>query len=140
MTPWPLFGPSADEITPEVLATGLMLGSGAAAASILTLGLILPWGTRFPRWIPRLGGRTVPTPVAVVPGLLAAAVLCISALPLLLTIGALGVIDGVLLNLVLPLWLWGPMLALAVWAYAAWRDRARDDAPDLATDPRARVS
>lgn len=140
MTPWPLFGPSADQITPDVLATGLMLGSGAAAASILTLGLILPWGTRFPGWIPRLGGRTVPTPVAVVPGLLAAAVLCISALPLLLMIGAEGVIDGVLLNLVLPLWLWGPMLALAVWAYAAWRDRARADAPDLPADPRTRVS
>jgi hypothetical protein len=55
-------------------------------------------------------------------------------------IGATGVIDGVLLNLVLPLWFWGPMLALAVWAYAAWRDRTRNDAPDLATDQRVRVS
>jgi hypothetical protein len=31
------------------------------------------------------------------------------------------VIDGLVVNLVLPLWFWGPMLALAVWAYAAWR-------------------
>jgi hypothetical protein len=34
-------------------------------------------------------------------------------------------VDSLLVNLVLPLWFWGPMLALAVWAYAAWR---RDEA------------
>lgn len=128
LTPWPLFGPDGDLITPDVLATGLMLGGGAVAASILTLGLILPWGARFPKWMPHLGGRPVPTPVAVVPGLLAAAVLCISAAPMLMMSGAGGVIDGMLVNLVLPLWFWGPMLALAVWAYAAWRDTARDAA------------
>ncbi|GAA1771453.1 hypothetical protein [Agromyces humatus] len=122
LTPWPVFGPDRDAMTPDVLATGLMLGSGAVAASVLTLGLILPWGRRFPRWMPRIGGRAVPTPVAVVPGLLAAAALCISAVPMLRMIGDVdAIIDGVLLNLVLPLWFWGPMLALAVWAYAAWR-------------------
>lgn len=36
--------------------------------------------------------------------------------------------DAMLVNLVLPLWFWGPMLALAVWAYAAWRcDEARGE-------------
>ena len=140
LTPWPLFGPDAELITPDVLATGLMLGGGAVAASILTLGLILPWGVRFPRWMPRIGGRPVPTPVAVVPGLLAAAVLCISAAPMLMMIGAGGVIDGVLLNLVLPLWFWGPMLALAVWAYAAWRGAARDAAVWSVAAPSTRSS
>ena len=128
LTPWPLFGPSADLMTPETLATGLLLGSGAVGASILTLGLILPWGVRFPKWMPRIGGRPVPTPVAVVPGLLAASVLCISAAPMLMIGDAGSVADAVVLNLVLPLWFWGPMLALAVWAYAAWRGAARDAA------------
>ena len=37
-------------------------------------------------------------------------------------------ISPLLVNLVLPFWFWGPMLALAVWAYAAWRGPARDAA------------
>lgn len=127
LTPWPLFGPSAADLVPEVLATGLMLGAGAAAASMLTLGLILPWGRRFPTWMPRVGGRPVPVAAAVVPGSIAAGVLCISAAPMLVTTVGSGdaVIDSLVVNLTLPLWFWGPMLALAVWAYAAWR---RDDA------------
>jgi hypothetical protein len=106
LTPWPLFGP---------------------AASTLTLGLILPWGRRFPRWMPRIGGRSVPVATAVVPGSIAAAVLCISAAPMLATVvgNPAAPVDALLVNLVLPLWFWGPMLALAVWAYAAWR---RDEA------------
>ena len=127
LTPWPLFGPSAEDLVPEVLATGLMLGAGAAAATTLTLGLILPWGRRFPRWMPRIGGRLVPVAAAVVPGSIAAGVLCISAAPMLVTtVGtADALVDSLVVNLALPLWFWGPMLALAVWAYAAWR---RDDA------------
>ena len=123
LTPWPLFGPEAAGIPPAMLTTGLMLGAGAVAASLLTLGLILPWGRRFPRWMPRIGARPVPTAAAVVPGSVAAAVLCVSAVPMFVTVvGRPGaVIDGLVVNLVLPLWFWGPMLALAVWAYAAWR-------------------
>jgi len=123
LSPWPLFGPTAEDITPDVLATGLMLGAGAAAATTLTLGLILPWGRRFPRWMPRIGGRSVPVAAAVVPGSIAAGVLCISAAPMLvMMVGtADALVDALVVNLVLPLWFWGPMLALAVWAYAAWR-------------------
>jgi hypothetical protein len=123
LTPWPLFGPAAEDLAPSMLATGLMLGAGAAAASTLTLGLILPWGRRFPRWMPRIGGHSVPVAAAVVPGSIAAGVLCISAAPMLVTVvGNPGApVDALLVNLVLPLWFWGPMLALAVWAYAAWR-------------------
>lgn len=130
LTPWPLFGPVADELPPSMLATGLMLGAGAAAACVLTLGLILPWGRRFPAWMPRIGGRPVPVAAAVVPGFMAAGVLCISAAPMFVTIvGNPGApADALLVNLVLPLWFWGPMLALAVWAYAAWRrDEARSE-------------
>ena len=129
LTPWPLFGPVSEDLAPSVLATGLMLGAGAAAAAILTLGLILPWGLRFPRWMPRIGGRSVPVAAAVVPGSIAAGALCVSAAPMLVTIvgNADAPVDALLVNLVLPLWFWGPVLALAVWAYAAWRrDEARD--------------
>lgn len=123
LTPWPLFGPTAEDLPPDMLVTGLMLGAGAAAATTLTLGLILPWGREFPRWMPRIGGRAVPVAAAVVPGSIAAGVLCISAAPMLVTIvgNADAPVDSLLVNLVLPLWFWGPMLALAVWAYAAWR-------------------
>ncbi|MGI9822521.1 hypothetical protein [Agromyces sp. Marseille-Q5079] len=126
LTPWPLFGPAGrEEITAPMLATGLMLGAGAVAASVLTLGLILPWGLRFPRWMPRIGGRTVPAATAVVPGAIAAGILCVSASPMLVSgIGDPGdPVSPLLVNLVLPFWYWGPTLALAVWAYAAWRRR-----------------
>ncbi len=123
LTPWPLFAPDAADLEPAMLATGLMLGSGGVAASILTLGLILPWGRRFPQWMPRIGGRAVPVAAAAIPGSAAAGVLCISAVPTLLIsfTNSSSPIDALTLNLVLPLWFWGPMLALAVWAYVAWR-------------------
>lgn len=127
LTPWPLFGPSGEDLTPMMLATGLMLGSGAVAASILTLGLILPWGLTLPRWMPRVGGRPVPTAAAVIPGSIAAGTLCVSAGSMFMA-KTEGPVDVLLLNLVLPLWFWGPMLALAVWAYAAWRRRLAADA------------
>ncbi|MRG61051.1 hypothetical protein GE115_14435 [Agromyces sp. CFH 90414] len=128
LTPWPQFGPDAEAMEPAVLATGLMLGAGAAAASLLTLGLILPWGRVFPTWIPRVGGRPVPVPAGTIPGFAAAGVLCVAAGPLLAMAFADGSFaEAMTLALVLPLWFWGPMLALAVSAYRAWRiddDRA----------------
>jgi hypothetical protein len=128
LTPWPVFGPSGEELSPSMLATGLMLGAGAVAASTLTLGLILPWGREFPTWMPGIGGRAVPVGAAVVPGSIAAGILCLAAAPMLATISgsAETPAEPLLLNLVLPFWFWGPMLALAVWAYAAWR---RTDGP-----------
>ena len=130
LTPWPQFAPINEDLSPAMLATGLMLGAGAVAASVLTLGLILPWGLQFPQWMPRIGGHAVPTATAVVPGAIAAGILCVSASPLVvLEVGDPGdPISPLLVNLVLPFWFWGPMLALAVWAYAAWRRPARDAA------------
>lgn len=132
LTPWPLFAPARGELDAATLTTGLMLGSGAVAASVLTLGLILPWGRVFPRWMPRVGGRTVPVRLAVVPGLAAATVICVSAVPIFLMSLGGSLLDTIVFDLVLPMWFWGPMLALAVWAYAAWR---REDAgsPEVAT-------
>lgn len=122
LTPWPLFAPAADELSPAMLTTGLMLGAGAVAAVVLTLGLILPWGLVFPAWMPRIGGTPVPARLAVVPGLAAATIVTISAVPMLIVAaGSPTLGDAVVFDLVLPFWFWGPMLGLAVWAYAAWR-------------------
>ena len=125
LSPWPLFIPPQSEYAPVMLATGLMLGAGAFAASLLTLGLILPWGRTFPAWMPRVGGRPVPVATAAVPGSIASAVLCLSAVPMFVTVvgDAAAPADAVMLALVLPFWFWGPMLGLAVWAYVAWRSR-----------------
>ncbi len=128
VTPWPLFGPSTVHLDPAMLVTGLVIGAGAAAATLLTLGLILPWGRVFPEWMPRIGGRPVPVGVAAVPGFIAAGILCIAAVPMLLTtVGQTDApIDALLVNLVLPFWFWGPMLGLAVAAYVEWRALDRD--------------
>ena len=46
----------------EMRETGLVwagagLGAFATVGAILTLGLVRPWGERFPRWLPGLAGR-----------------------------------------------------------------------------------
>jgi hypothetical protein len=38
----------------------LVMAGFAAAGSGLTVGLLRPWGARFPRWVPGLAGRRVP--------------------------------------------------------------------------------
>ena len=80
--------------------------------------------------MPRVAGRPVPVAVAAVPGGIVAAVVCTSALPMLhdLTSPAPGPAWASApssrrwrMALVFPFWLWGPMLALAVWGYVAHR-------------------
>ena len=128
-TPWPVLGQN-EELTTEIRLWGLLLGGAALLGFVLTVGLIRPWGERFPRWAPRLAGRPVPVAVAAVPGGTVAAIVCTSALPMLLGLtfsdegAALGVdtmLEKVAMALVFPFWLWGPMLALAVWGYVVHR-------------------
>ncbi len=130
LTPWPQFSPPAADLPPEIRLWGLLLGGAALLGSVLTIGLIRPWGEHFPRWMPGLAGRPVPVAAAAGPGGVVAAVVCVSAIPMLLqltlTDGGEGLgIDQLgerlLTMLVLPLWLWGPMLALAVWGYVTHR-------------------
>lgn len=129
LTPWPLVAPD-ENLPPEVRLWGLLLGGAALLGTVLTLGLILPWGETFPRWIPRHGGRPVPIAAAVVPGGLVAGIVCAAAVPMLrlaLVPGSgelgdgLSVLQRLELALVFPFWLWGPALALAVWGYAQHR-------------------
>ena len=67
LTPWPLMGPSGEALPAETRIWGLLLGGGALLGVVLTIGLIRPWGVRFPRWMPRLAGRPVPVAAAAVP-------------------------------------------------------------------------
>ncbi|WP_277051465.1 hypothetical protein [Ruania albidiflava] len=119
LTPWPIGLPEG--ATDAITAWGLMLSLGAWMGAILTLGLILPWGERLPRWLPRVGGRPVPPAAAIVPGSIVAGLVCLAAVPW--TITFIQDPTGPLAPyfFLLPLGYWGPMLALAVWAYGGYR-------------------
>ena len=125
LTPWPLFGGSRELFgsQPQVLLTGLVLGLGMLFGGALTLGLVLPWGERFPRWLAGLGGRPVPPALVVVPASIVSVLFTVGGLELAL--GGLGgtteTTDVLLLMAMFPFWLWGPLLGLATWAYATKR-------------------
>ena len=142
LIPWPLVSPEED-LPPELRLWGLLLGGAALLGSVLTLGLVRPWGETFPRWFPVLAGRPVPAAAAVVPGGLVAGLVTAAAVPMLrlaLLPAAGELSDGLGLGerigfaLIFPFWVWGPALALAVWGYAlhrslpADRDAVRGDA------------
>ncbi len=128
-TPWPLLG-QGDQLTTEIRLWGLLLGSGSILGFVLTLGLVRPWSERFPRWMPGVAGRPVPVAAAAVPAGIVAAVVCTAALPMLHDLsftdagshlGVGNLLDKVGMAVVFPFWLWGPMLALAVWGYVGHR-------------------
>ncbi|NLP85326.1 hypothetical protein HF576_15875 [Microbacterium sp. CFH 90308] len=124
LTPWPLFGGSRDAFTanPDIQVVGLMLGAAMLTGAVLTLGLVLPWGERVPRWVPRVGGRPVPVALAAVPAATVAALFTaggVQSLSLALT-GAVPVGTA----LMLPFWAWGPLLGLATWGYVRHRAAA----------------
>jgi hypothetical protein len=121
LTPWPLFGGSAESFSahPDMLVVGLLLGAAMLLGAVLTLGLVLPWGTRIPRWIPVVGGEPVPMPLAVVPASAAAVLFTAGGIQSLALVAAGTLpLDAVL---VLPFWLWGPLLALSTWGYVRHR-------------------
>ncbi|MFF8789620.1 hypothetical protein [Streptomyces sp. NPDC015125] len=106
----------------------------AEGLGLLTLGLVQRWGEAFPRWIPLLGGRRLPTAVAVLPAGLGA-----TALTAFGGLGALGwnapeamghpdAPDGVaywiMTGCYLPLLAWGPLLAVVTGHYWLRRHRA----------------
>ncbi|XVQ11372.1 hypothetical protein ACQP1W_02000 [Spirillospora sp. CA-255316] len=122
--------------TPGARFAEFVLGAMAAGGAALTLGLVRPWGERFPRRLPGLGGRRVPPALAIVPATTAAA---------LLTAGGLAINRGVVAMMLgltprepvadaanwgawIPplLWLvWGLALAVATAAYHRRRRRVR---------------
>jgi hypothetical protein len=103
------------------------LSALAEAFAFLAIGLVRPWGEVVPRWIPVLGGRAVRPWAAIVPATLGAAVLTLAT-----SYGASqwygpdnnGAADsphgaaGLLMTVCYaPLLAWGPLLAVATYAY-----------------------
>ena len=141
LTPWPMFGGSAEmfDESPGTQLTGLMLGSAILFGGVLTLGLIRPWGERFPRWMAGLGGRVVPPALAILPA---------SFVSVLFTAGGVefaaeglgspsGTVDTLYVMAMFPFWLWGPLLGLAAWAYAMHRSAPVAAEADAAAHARA---
>ena len=134
LTPWPLLAPSGVDLAgiPGVLFTGLSLGAAMLAGGLLTFGLILPWGRRFPQWMAGIGGRPVPIALAVVPASIVAALFTVGGVDMMLSVLEGTLSDGSIGQILefvfaFPFWLWGPLLALATWGYAM--DRRAEAAP-----------
>ncbi|WP_244312510.1 hypothetical protein [Microbispora hainanensis] len=116
----------------------VLLSILSEVAAFTAIGLIARWGEVFPRWIPGLRGRRVPTPSAVIPAALGAIVLTLMctwaglsvargrtihghALPADFPLG-FGDWTGVLaIAAYAPLLLWGPLLGALTLSY--WRRR-----------------
>ncbi|WP_350351326.1 hypothetical protein ABS642_18720 [Microbacterium sp. A8/3-1] len=138
LTPWPLFGGSAEMFAedPSTRATGLALGLAMLIGGLLTLGLILPWGERFPRFLAGIGGRAVPPALAIIPASVVSVLFTAASAEFTLT-GVGNAQESVYLLLVFPFWLWGPMLGFAAWGYAMHRadsSRSRRSARVAAED------
>lgn len=108
---------------------GLVLAGGAIVGSLLTIGLVRPWGERFWPWLPLLGGRGVPVALAVVPAAAVAALILPAGVSMIVAaVNHLGVasIGSLAQNWaaigVTFLWpIWSIALAMATWAYALRR-------------------
>ena len=106
------------------------------------VGLVATWGEVWPRWIPFLAGRRVPTLAATIPATLAAAVLTVWVTVAMGCIGAGVTIQGDPLPAdfptagggwqafffyvaYLPLLLWGPLLGVLAVHYYRRRSNSR---------------
>jgi hypothetical protein len=103
---------------PGIWWGGAAMATMAVVGSVLTVGLVRPWGETFPRWIPVLGGRRVPVPVAVVPAMVVATAVTSAGLMFTRTV----IVDPSRMNLGINgpavLWpVWGAALAVAALAY-----------------------
>lgn len=122
LTPWPLLGGDAEMFTlePAMRLTGLLLGLAMLTGGVLTLGLIRPWGERFPRFLAGIGGRAVPVAVAVIPATVVSVLFTAAGVEFAIE-GVGPAKDSFLLLLTFPFWLWGPLLGLATWGYVMHR-------------------
>ncbi|MEH0844457.1 hypothetical protein V6U81_18915 [Micromonospora sp. CPCC 205711] len=98
---------------------GAGLGAFATVGAVLTVGLIRPWGERFPRWLVGLAGRRVPIPLAVVPAGLVALAVTAASLGLLSSPRFWALEEGLsMAGAPMLLWpLWGVALGAAALAY-----------------------
>jgi len=99
--------------------------------SLLSLGLVRPWGEVFPRWIPVLGGRRVPprsTTLVAATGALALTAIWTFATVNFFRLTLAGTPgqgleftnawwEALVIACYVPLLLWGPLLLAITWAY-----------------------
>ncbi|MFJ1791872.1 hypothetical protein [Kitasatospora griseola] len=110
------------------------LSAAAEGLAFLTLGLVRPWGRRVPRWVPSLGGRTLPAWTVLVPAGLGA--LAVTAVTWSAALGPWqrnmgdpdsphGLAGAVMTLCYLPLVAWGPLLAAVTLDHARRARAAR---------------
>ena len=132
LTPWPTIVDAATlDAQPALRIFGLSLGFAAIGGAVLTIGLLMRWGSVYPRWIPVVGGRTVsptwPTVFAVVVG----SAVTVAGRSML----QMAVVDDEMeigtaeTFLVLPFPVWGPLLIAAAIAYYRRRTTALSVTP-----------
>lgn len=88
-------------------ATGL--GGFALVGTWLTIGLVRPWGERFPRWMVGLAGRRVPVRLATVPATAVAVAVAAASVSFLSD-------PGVLRDVARFEWAWMPMVLWPLWS------------------------
>ena len=112
---------------PFVVRAAYLVGLGvfAEVLAFLTIGLVRPWAEVVPRWVPALGGRTIPAwlVVAVASTGGVAATALFTAMSVAWPGNFTGVDGWAVFQTICyaPLVLWGPLVLAATWAY--WRRR-----------------
>lgn len=115
----------------------LFLCTLTCATAYLAIGLVSPWGEVFPRWLPLLGGRSVPRMPALLTAVSGAIVVSLITWPLVSNVlqvvtdprhAVLGQFSGwgwrwLFVACYAPLALWGPLLLIVATHYY-WRRRA----------------
>ena len=111
-----------------------VIGALPLVGGILTHGLTRPWGETYPRWVPRLGGTTIPVAVVVVPAALATVLIVTAATSLQrfslnVALGRVPAaspdVEGWGARAPALVWLpWGLALGAATHAYWRWRRAA----------------
>src|SRR5690606_20498581 len=111
---------SPEALDPAVKLWGLSIGTACLIGGILILGLIRPWGEVFPRWFPAYAGRLIPIALAAVPALVVAGAMVLEG-PQLILLSLQDPPQSLIMVLVFPFPVWGPLLTLATWGYVGHR-------------------
>lgn len=132
-----------DEFYREGLESGLWMAGAAlatlgAGGALLTIGLLRPWGERFPRWMIGLAGKRVPINVAVVPAMLVAVLVTSAGVMYIRMAFGMGVDGKWVTNMPETLWpLWGLGLFVAALAYRQRRLAAEQGITEQGSAERA---